>query len=122
MEIKRNWIIIANEDSEAGKEYNQYAYDFIENIYNLISDKKKFDVFEKVKDNFEKLSKTILNDKIDKNLFNSTEDILNTNKIKLNKKEELSLKKCYTDELGFSFLRQEILSLSIIILSPMITL
>ena len=98
-------LIIANEDSEAGKEYNQYAYDFIENIYNLISDKKKFDVFEKVKDNFEKLSKTILNDKIDKNLFNSTEDILNTNKIKLNKKEELSLKKCYTDELGFSFFK-----------------
>ena len=73
-------LIIANQDSEAGKEYNQYAYDFIESVYNLISEKKKFDVFERVKDYFEKMSKTILNDKIDKNLFNSTEDILNTNK------------------------------------------
>ena len=52
-------LILANEDSEAGKVYNQYAYNFIEGVYNLISEPKKFDVFELIKENFRNLSNTI---------------------------------------------------------------
>ena len=52
-------LILANEDSEAGKVYNQYAYDFIEGVYNLISEPKKFDIFELIKDNFKKQNNEI---------------------------------------------------------------
>ena len=37
-------LILANEDSEAGKVYNQYTYNFIEGVYNLISEPKKFEI------------------------------------------------------------------------------
>ena len=96
-------LILANEDSEAGKVYNQYAYDFIKNVFNLIPESKKFDIFEQVIDNFKKLSGTILNDDIEEYQFNK--DIIKDKKIQLNRKEHLTLKKCYTDELGFSFFK-----------------
>ena len=96
-------LILANEDSEAGDTYNKYTFEFIENLYNLIPEPKKFDIFEQVKDNFKKLSSTILNDDIEKNEFNK--DIIEDKKIILEKKENLTLKKCYTDELGFSFFK-----------------
>ena len=98
-------LIIANEDSEAGKVYNQYAYNFLENVYNLISEPKKFDIFEQVKENFKKLSDTILNDNIEDVSFTENEKILEDKIMKLNFNKELSLKKCYTDELGFSFFK-----------------
>ena len=98
-------LIIANEDSEAGKVYNKYAYDFIENIYNLIPEPKEFDVFNQVKDNFMRLSNTFLDNTIEGDKFNEDEKIIQDKIIKLNSKKELSLKKCYTDELSFSFFK-----------------
>ena len=98
-------LIIANEDSEAGNVYNQYAYNFLENVYNLISEPKKFDIFEQVKENFKNLSDTILNDNIENVSFTENEKILEDKIMKLNFNKELSLKKCYTDELGFSFFK-----------------
>ena len=38
-------LIIANEDSEVGKIYNESTYKFIEQEYNLMSEPKKFDIF-----------------------------------------------------------------------------
>ena len=98
-------LIIANEDSDAGKVYNQYAYNFLENVYNLISEPKKFDIFEQVKENFKKLSDTILNDNIEDVSFTENEKILGDKIMKLDFNKKLSLKKCYTDELGFSFFK-----------------
>ena len=98
-------LIIANEDSEAGKEYNKYAYDFIENYYNTITQKVKFDIFEEIKDKFQEISKIIINNKISKEYFNSNEEIFKNELIKLNLKDKLSLKRCYMDELGFSFFK-----------------
>ena len=100
-------LILANEDSEAGDFYNEYGYKFIENIYNLISEPKKFDVFEQVKNNFKKLSKAFLIDNIEKNNFN--EDITNDKEMKLDfdENKELSLKKCFRDELGFSLFKTD---------------
>jgi hypothetical protein len=84
-------LILANEDSEAGDTYNKYAFEFIENLYNLIPEPKKFDIFEQVKDNFKKLSSTILNDDIEKNEFNK--DIIEDKKIILEKKREFNIEK-----------------------------
>ena len=96
-------LILANEYSEAGKIYNEYAYNFIEHVYNIISEPKQFDIFGQVKDTFLKLSSNFLNDNIEKDPFN--EDIIGEKKIKLEHEKDLTLKKCYTDELGFSFFR-----------------
>ena len=93
-------LIIANEDSEAGNFYNQHAYDFIGNIYNLISEPKKFDVVKEVKDSFLELSEHFLIDDIKKNEFTKEEQL-----IKLDNPNELTLKNCYTDELGFSLFK-----------------
>ena len=98
-------LILANEDSEAGKYYNQQTYNFIENAYNLISEPKKFDVFEQVKRNFKNLSSTFLNNKFEEVSFTDNKKILEDKIIKLNLKESLSFKKCYIDELGFSLFK-----------------
>ena len=98
-------LILANEDSEAGKVYNQYAYNFIEGVYNLISEPKKFDVFELIKENFRNLSNTIFINNIENLNFTDEEEILDKKNIKLITKEPLSLKKCFTDELGFSLFK-----------------
>ena len=98
-------LIMANEDSEAGNEYNPYAYKFIESVYNLISEPKKFDVFEQVKENFIKLSTLILNNKIENASFTTHDEILDKRIMQLKIDKDLSLKKCYTDELGFSFFK-----------------
>ena len=96
-------LILANEFSEAGKIYNEYAYNFIEHVYNLISEPKPFDIFGQVKDTFLNLSGNFFTDDIKKDSFN--EDIIGEKKIKLKHEKDLTLKKCYTDELGFSFFR-----------------
>jgi hypothetical protein len=94
-------LIIANEDSEAGKIYNQYAYDFLKYVYNLISEPKKFDVLKQVKEKFKNLSHTFIKDDISNNQFIENDKKL----IKLDFEGDLSLKKCFTDELGFSFFK-----------------
>ena len=98
-------LILANEDSEAGEVYNKYAYDFIENIYNIITEQKKFDIFEEVKDKFKNISDVILADNIEKIPFTETEKIIKDKIIKLEYNKELTLKRCYTDELGFSLFK-----------------
>ena len=42
-------LILAYEDSEAGKFYNKYTYDYIKRFYSLIPFSKNFDVFERIK-------------------------------------------------------------------------
>lgn len=98
-------LIIANENSEAGKVYNQYAFQFIESNYNIISQPKKFDVFERIKENFKQLSNKILIDNIENASFNETKNIRDSHKMILNFEPSLHLKKCFTNELGFSFFK-----------------
>ena len=93
-------LIFAQDGSEAGNFYNEYSIDFIETQYNVQWVKKKFDVIEEVKKQFSKLSKLYLEQKIEKNEFNSNEDILQNKIIKLDKEKELTLKKCLLDEIG----------------------
>ena len=98
-------LILANEDSKAGNIYNQYTYNFIEGVYNLISEPKKFDVFELVKENFKMLSNTIFINNIKEFKFTEEEQILEKRNMKLITDSPLSLKKCFTDELGFSLFK-----------------
>ena len=93
-------LIFAHDGSEAGNFYNQYTIDFIETQYNEQWDKKKFDVIEEVKNQFSFNSKRYLDQKIEKNEFNSNEDILENKIIKLKNEKELTLKKCLLDEIG----------------------
>ena len=62
--------------------------------------KKKFDIIEEVKKQFSMNSKRYLEQKIEKNEFNSNEDIMQNKIIKLNEEKELTLKKCLIDEIG----------------------
>ena len=98
-------LILANEDSKAGEVYNQYAYNFIANLYNLVTEPKKFDLFEFIKENFSKLSSTVFINKFEKLQFTDEEEILENKNMKLIINEPLSLKKCFTDELGFSLFK-----------------
>ena len=105
-------LILANEDSDAGKFYNSFAYQFIERFYNLITKPKKFDVFEKVKENYEKIYDLFIADDIKEIKFNSYEDIKVNKKIKLDyKNKELELKRCYMDEIGFSLFKSRAVEL-----------
>ena len=125
-------LIFANEGSEAGNYYNQFTLDFLENNYQSVTHLKNYDVIETIKDRFLKLSKDIIektdekdpklseekNGKAnDNNAKNSHEDKTgekipklsfddsNPELIKLKDEKEIILKKCLTDELGFSNLK-----------------
>jgi HSP20 family molecular chaperone IbpA len=125
-------LIFANEGSEAGKYYNQFTLDFLENNYQAVTHLKNYDVIETIKDRFIKLSKDIIEktdekdpklseeksgkangnntknsheDKTDEEIPKLSFDDSNPELIKLKDEKEIILKKCLTDELGFSNLK-----------------
>ena len=103
-ESKIYHLIYANEGSEAGKHYNKNTLDFLENSFQDINNLKSFDVIETLKSSFIDLSNEIF-EKFDGNLTKK-DFINNDNKyIKLINHNNLSLKKCFIDELGFSNLK-----------------
>jgi len=126
-------LIFANEGSDAGKYYNQYTLDFLEKNYQNVTHLKCFDVIETIKERYSKLSKDIIEkadekdsnlsreekngkandnntkssdeDKADKKISEMIFDDSNPDLIKLKDEKEIILKKCLTDELGFSNLK-----------------
>ena len=126
-------LIFANEGSEAGKYFNQFTLDFLEKNYQNVTHLKCFDVIETIKDRYSKLSKDIIEktdekdsnlsseekngkandnnaktsyeDKTDKKISEICFDDSNPELIKLKDEKEIILKKCLTDELGFSNLK-----------------
>ena len=96
-------LIYANESSSAGKLYNQYALDYIENSYQQVSGLQPFDVIETIKERYIKVSKDI-KEKTEKEerLNMDSFDNSDPNIIKLKDQNEIILKKCLIDELGFS--------------------
>ena len=95
-------LIFANEESEAGKYYNQFTLNFLENSYQNVTDLKTFDVIKTVKERFLEISKDIIDEP--KNIELKFDDE-NEKCIKLNSKDNIILKKCLIDELGFSNLK-----------------
>jgi hypothetical protein len=96
-------LIYANENSEAGNYFNEFTLNYIEHTYQSITGLKNFDVIETVKERFLEKSKEIIDDL--KNLPLKFDDKENEKCIKLNTTENIILKKCLIDELGFSNLK-----------------
>ena len=109
--IKIFHLIFANEGSEAGNYYNEFALNFIENSYQKIVDIQKFDCIQRLKERFIELSKELIEkEKETDSYFNQddfldNENILKIKKIVLKNKRNIILRKCYIDELGFSNFR-----------------
>ena len=108
--IKIFHLIFANEGSEAGNYYNDFALNFFENAYQSFINIESFDIIQRLKERFIQLSKDLIekNEKklwIEENDFLNNEIILKEKIFKLKEKREIILKKCYIDELGFSNLR-----------------
>ena len=93
-------LIYANNNSEAGKYYNQYTLSFLENYFGTKSDLKEFDIIESVKNRFKEVSKDFF-----ENLQGEIEYDNSENLIKLKEPKELKLKQCFIDELGFQNIR-----------------
>ena len=92
-------LIYAKEYSEAGEVYNKGTIDNIINKCNNITDKRPFDIIESIKETFSDVSESILEKPLKR------EDITDSDnkKIKLsNKDQQIKLKRCLIDELGFS--------------------
>ena len=100
-------LIFANQDSEAGEHYNKFALSFIENSYQDIINLQPFDVIQTIKERFIELSKDFIDNTkntIDKKDFENLNE-KDEKIIKLNKDQEITLKRCLIDELGFSNLK-----------------
>ena len=103
-------LIFANENSEAGKYYNNFTLDFFEKSYQNIINIEPFDVIQRIKERFIEASKELIeknekNEYINENDFYSNDDIIRERRLKLKYNRDIVLKKCYIDELGFSNLR-----------------
>ena len=97
-------LLFANEGSEAGKEYNDFTLDFLENNYQNVTDLKTFDVINTVKEGFKEISPEIIEKNEQSNIEIEFDDS-NQKLIKLKNQNIIKLKKCLIDELGFSNLR-----------------
>ena len=100
-------LILANDESEECKKYNNYTYNFIANMYNYITNIQSFDVFNEIKSGFMKISPTILINDVKDIKFNKTKDMMRNKILKLEVKDnkDIELKQCFTDEMGFSFFK-----------------
>ena len=96
-------LIYANEYSEAGKYYNQFTLDFIEQSYMYNNDFGNYDVIQTIKERFIEKYEEIVekNEKITMDNFENS----NSQLIKLKNEKEIILKQCFIDELGFSNLK-----------------
>ena len=97
-------LIFANEQSNAGLFYNRYTLEFLEKTYQSVTDLKSFDVIKTVKERFIEISKEIIENK-EKKIFLMEDFDENDELIKLKNIENITLKKCLIDELGFSNLK-----------------
>jgi len=103
--LEINHLIVANEDSDAGEYFNQFAYNLIENFYNY-SETKKFDIFERIENNFKSLSNIFLINNLDNATFTDIETIKKNKIIKLNFEGDLIFKEGHIDELGVSLFKE----------------
>ena len=95
--LKTFHLIFAREESEAGNFYNDKTIDYLYNIMNNITEKEPLNLYKNIKDFFLNISSYILENKI-----KSKDIILEENKIKLQIKDELKLRKCSINELGLN--------------------
>ena len=99
-------LILANDLSDAGEYYNPYTIKFIENSFSFLTDLKSFDIIDSLKERFVNTSKDYFESPILKDEFMNNQEMLENKIMKLNKKNNqqnnIQLKSCLIDELGFS--------------------
>jgi len=90
-------LVMANDDSDAGKYYNDSTIDYIKRQIIAYVNYSKFDIINRIKDFIADVSNEIIDNKIEKD-----DIIIKGNKIKVNKIDvkDVKLKNCLTDELG----------------------
>ena len=93
-------LIFANDYSEAGAYYNNNTLTFMEHLFDVNTDLQGFDIIESVKERFKEVSKDIF-----ENLQGDIEFENCLDSIKLKYPKDLTLKKFFIDELGFSNMR-----------------
>ena len=97
-------LIYANENSEAGKYFNEFTLNFIENTFQTVTSISNFDLIETIKKRFIEFSNEILY-KTEKGNIITIDDFdreSEPNLIKLKSEKEITLKKCLFDELGYT--------------------
>ena len=92
-------LIFANDYSEAGAYYNNFTLNFMEHLFEVNTDLQGFNIIESVKERFKVVSKDIF-----ENLQGDIEFENCIESIKLKHPKDLTLKKLFIDELGFSFM------------------
>ena len=93
-------LIIANEDSQAGKYYNKSTIKYLRRQLEQVKVKKSFDIIENIKDFLISFSGEIFEKKLDENSLTVAQSY-----IKLKKNISLELKDCLIDELGNNIIK-----------------
>lgn len=88
---------MAREKTPAGDYYNKFVIKFLRNQMNNFPKQSTFPIINKVKDYFFNRSKDYLENPIEQNCFEESEDV-----IKVKKDTDLKLKKVLVDEMGIS--------------------
>ena len=95
-------LIIANQNSDAGKFYNPFAIDYINSHLSLVKVKKPFNIVKNLKEFLVSISGDIFKNKIEANQIEDDEKIIKVNT------DKLELKNCSIDELGNNIIIDEI--------------
>jgi HSP20 family molecular chaperone IbpA len=102
-------LIMANDISEAGEEYNPYTIKYIQDSIQYLTDLTSFDIIETLKERFITLSKDYFENPISKSELMDNKSIFQNKRLSIQKcnkgKIDLQLKCCLIDELGFSNLK-----------------
>ena len=92
-------LIFANDYSEAGMNYNNYTLNFMKHLFEVNTNLQGFNIIESIKERFKIVSKDIF-----ENLQGDIEFENCLDSIKLKYPKDLTLRKLFIDELGFSFM------------------
>ena len=91
-------LVMANDFSDAGKYYNEFAINYLKDHLNSFTNIKSFPVIEEIKKSFINFSDEAFENKIKDDEI----DIDNNLTIKLKPDIKILFKKCFIDEMGFS--------------------
>ena len=95
-------LIIANNDSPAGKYYNQFAIGYLNKQLRQVKEKKPFDVVNNLKEFLVTISGDIFKSKLEQNLITEDGSIIKINS------DKLELKDCSIDELGNNIITENV--------------
>ena len=93
-------LIIANEESEAGKYYNKTTIKYLKKQLTQVKEKKNFDIIKNLKEFLISFSGEIFNKKLEESALKEVNKC-----IKIEDNQNLELKDCLMDELGNNIIR-----------------